>query len=193
MLRESIFGKEMPCLVNCPRCGEHLEISLNISDILVSQNDRDLDLAASTSIYAGDYCISFRLPNSVDIEAISGCYDVDSGKELLLKRCLSTILKNGYEISFDELPSEALDAVISGMADADPQADVLIPLSCSICGNKWQEGFDIASFLWMELDAWANRTLLEVHSLASAYGWSEDEILALSPWRRQFYLEASGK
>jgi hypothetical protein len=29
----------------------------------------------------------------------------------------------------------------------------------------------------------------EVHLLASAYGWRESDILAMTPWRRQLYLE----
>ena len=33
------------------------------------------------------------------------------------------------------------------------------------------------------------RILREVHTLAAAYGWSEAEILALSPARRRVYLE----
>jgi hypothetical protein len=49
--------------------------------------------------------------------------------------------------------------------------------------------FDIASYFWDEINAWANRILREVHILASRYGWSERDILALSPWRRQFYLD----
>jgi hypothetical protein len=31
--------------------------------------------------------------------------------------------------------------------------------------------------------------LREVHILASAYGWREDDILAMSPARRRIYLE----
>jgi hypothetical protein len=30
---------------------------------------------------------------------------------------------------------------------------------------------------------------MEIHAIASAYGWSEKEILALSDPRRAFYLE----
>ena len=41
-------------------------------------------------------------------------------------------------------------------------------------------------------DAWALRTLAEVHRLASAYGWREQDILALSPARRQLYLGMVG-
>jgi len=33
------------------------------------------------------------------------------------------------------------------------------------------------------------RLLVEVHALASAYGWSEQEILSLSDARRRLYLE----
>ena len=35
----------------------------------------------------------------------------------------------------------------------------------------------------------AKRLLMDVHLLARAYGWSEAEVLALSPARRRFYLE----
>jgi hypothetical protein len=47
----------------------------------------------------------------------------------------------------------------------------------------------VVSFFWMEVESWAYRILRQVHALASAYGWSEGDILAMSPWRRQFYLE----
>jgi hypothetical protein len=38
----------------------------------------------------------------------------------------------------------------------------------------------------------ARSLLAEVHSLARAYGWTESEILALSPQRRSTYLEMVG-
>jgi hypothetical protein len=42
------------------------------------------------------------------------------------------------------------------------------------------------------MDARARALLAEVHSLARAYGWTEPEILALSPQRRAAYLEMAG-
>jgi hypothetical protein len=47
-------------------------------------------------------------------------------------------------------------------------------------------------FLWNELDDWAARILSQVHILASNYGWSESEIVALSPQRRQYYQDLIG-
>ena len=45
---------------------------------------------------------------------------------------------------------------------------------------------------WLEIDAWARRTLRDVHALASAYAWSERDVLALSPTRRTLYRELCG-
>ena len=76
------------------------------------------------------------------------------------------------------------------MGEADPQADIRLALTCSECSLEWEATFDIVTFLWTEVDGWARRTLFEVHLLASAYGWRESDILALSAPRRRFYLEA---
>ena len=77
----------------------------------------------------------------------------------------------------------------SRMAQADPQANIQLALGCPACGHSWLALFDIVGFFWREIDTWARRVLRDIHTLALAYGWSEAEILALSPWRRQFYLE----
>jgi hypothetical protein len=78
------------------------------------------------------------------------------------------------------------------MAEADPLADIQIAISCPACAQGWRAAFDILTFLWSEIEAWAWRMLSDVHTLASAYGWCERDILALSPTRRQFYLEMVG-
>ena len=72
---------------------------------------------------------------------------------------------------------------------ADPGADLTLDVACPECGGATRAELDIASYLWTELDAWARDVLLDVHLLATAYGWSEPEILALSPTRRRYYLE----
>ena len=83
---------------------------------------------------------------------------------------------------------EPLAAHTRKASQADPQADLQLDLSCDACGHQWQAPFDIVAFLWTELNAWAQRRLSEIHVLAKAYGWTEPEVLALSPWRRQVYL-----
>ena len=69
-------------------------------------------------------------------------------------------------------------------------ASLISPAShCPGCGHDWQPVFDIARFLWQELHAWALHMLREVDTLAASYHWAEADILALSPRRRQAYLE----
>ena len=84
-------------------------------------------------------------------------------------------------------------AVSDGMEEMDPQGDILLDISCISCGHSWKIVFDIVTFFWTEIDAWAHRILREVHDLAKAYGWREADILAMSPWRRQIYLEMVGE
>jgi hypothetical protein len=75
------------------------------------------------------------------------------------------------------------------MAAADPLAEILLSFDCPNCGACFQESLDLASFLWAEVEDRARRMLREVHALASAYGWSEAQILSLGPARREIYLE----
>jgi hypothetical protein len=49
--------------------------------------------------------------------------------------------------------------------------------------------FDVVSYLWGEIEDWAERLLRDVHSLAAAYGWSERDIVGMSALRRRLYLE----
>ena len=51
---------------------------------------------------------------------------------------------------------------------------------------------DAGQLLWEEIEARALVLLREVHHLASAYGWSEAQILALTPARRASYLAMAG-
>jgi hypothetical protein len=74
------------------------------------------------------------------------------------------------------------------MEALDPLAEIRISLTCPQCNHKWDAWFDIAGYFWAEIQDWAEKTLAAVHQLARAYGWSEGEILELSPVRRQLYL-----
>jgi hypothetical protein len=119
---------------------------------------------------------------------------VDGARRRLLDRCLlSAKNPEGEAVAVQDLPPAALQAVAERMAAADPQGDVQLALQCPACGHAWPAAFDIVSFFWTEVDAWARVLLREIHVLASAYGWREADILALSPWRRRSYLELIGR
>ena len=79
--------------------------------------------------------------------------------------------------------------IAARMEQADPQANIQLSLQCPACRQESQVTFDIVTYFWNEINAWAHGVLRDVHILATAYGWRESDILSLSPWRRQLYLE----
>lgn len=185
-LREHIFGPDLIALTNCPECNELLETNLRTSEIRGSPAP---DLPEVLSLQSRDYRIDFRLPNSQDLTALSEGKDPASLKNILIGRCILQIRQGEVEKTPEQLPENVLEAILKRMDEADPQANIFLDLCCPVCAHEWHEQFDILGFFWNEIDDWANRTLDAVHLLASAYGWSESEILSMGTIRRQIYLE----
>jgi hypothetical protein len=185
-LRQDVFGPELRSLTNCPACNERLEFQIAISDLLGVTPPRDGD---RLQVQAAEHAIEFRLPTSLDVASLDPAVDEVANREQLLRRCVLTARRGETEIAPADLPEEAVIALTERMAAADPQADLQLSLACPGCQHTWQTPLDIVSYFWSEIQAWANGILREIHALASAYGWNEDEVLALSPWRRHAYLE----
>jgi len=192
-LREQVFGPELAGVVMCPGCGGRLELNFGTKDIRDTEVGFEAEAEGAMSMMTGGYELRFRLPNSKDLMALEEQADPDRNRLLLLRRCLLSARRDGKEELADRLPADVIDAVAECMAEHDSQADVQLSGICPLCGHQWRGVFDIVSFFWTEINAWAQRLLREVHMLASAYGWHERDILALSPWRRQLYLEMVGR
>lgn len=188
-LRELTFGSELAALMNCPACGTQLQLTLDLADIRMTGEGKTAD---SRSLSLHNYDIRFRLPNSLDLSALAAAESVAYGAERLLKRCVLSSRFQDTEVGVEELPAEIISAIGIQMDHADPQANVQLSAECLQCKHRWQAPFDIESFFWSEIKAWAERTLREVHTLARAYGWREADILNLSPQRRWCYLEMLG-
>ncbi len=182
-LREWAFGSELPIVAACPRCHDSLETTLAVADLCAPAEVSD---DATSFVTVEDYKIRWRAPTSEDLSACVGL-DMAASRRTLLARCVLEACRGDRTISVAELPSAVLERVIEQIAKMD-QAEIRIALVCPDCEYRWNELFDIVSFFWTEIDAWARRLLREVHVLASAYGWNEHEILSVSPMRRQIYL-----
>ncbi len=185
-LREQTFGPQLTSLVICSNCGERLELNFKVADILV---EPEIEAAETYSLNVADYEASFRLPNSLDLAALSKHTPPAAARQQLLQRCLVVYYGQDQTKSLDQVPAEVIEAVTQKMSQADPQAKVRLSLLCPACEHQWLAVFDILSFFWTEINSWAHRILREAHTLASAYGWSETDILTMSPWRRRFYLD----
>lgn len=184
-LREWTFGPQLVSLAVCPNCGERLELTFDVADLrVVSESEPGGILSFSRDGYE----VHFRLPTCHDL-AEAGGHDVAAARSGLLEQCLLAVYYQGEERPASELSDSIVEAVVEQMAQADPQAEVQLNLSCPVCGHCWPAIFDIEAYFWSEINAWAYRCLRDVHRLASAYGWREADILALNQGRRQFYLD----
>jgi hypothetical protein len=185
-LREETFGGCLNGITTCPACGEKLEMNLNIGDLYLNSDGQP---PSFLTLEQNGYSVRFRLPNGSDLLALEREADCNRDRMRLLGRCILSAWRETAEIPPADLPDEIVTAIAARMAEADPQADILILLQCPQCAHSWHAPLDISSFFWSELDAWAGQLLREVHAFALAYGWNEAEILSLSPTRRRIYLE----
>ena len=180
-LREQTFGSRLTGLSACPKCGERLETTFTVDEFLESL-PTPAEADAPLTLETQGFKISFRLPTSLDLQSAPD-------RETLLSACVLAATQGETSITPASLPEAVIQSLVAHMEQADPLASVSMPFTCFACGHTWQSLFDIASFFWSEINAWAARMLREVHLLASTYGWSEADILAMSAWRRQLYLE----
>lgn len=79
-------------------------------------------------------------------------------------------------------------AAARALQAADPALALGFAMTCPDCGRAVEQVFDPAGYFWAEIEDMARRLLHEVAVLARAFGWSEAEILALTPARRALYL-----
>jgi hypothetical protein len=184
-LRDLLLGPELTIVAICPACGEQLESTFHSADIRAETKDVGPILAIEVDYYR----ISFRLPTSEDLLALSPGMDRSLARRILFDCCILEAERDGDTADAASLPEHVVAAVAAHITTAAPQAGVELALCCPFCAHSWQTVFDIADFFWQEFHAWAKSMLRSVCALARAYGWREADILALTPTRRQIYLE----
>lgn len=189
-LRAQLFGTQMQTVAWCPQCQAMVEAAFDCGDLLAVQETSEATPVFELASDDQASVVRFRLPDSTDLLALEGCNDTVQAREMLLERCVVEIESRAAGSGQGTQLSVELQAQIAlAMAAVDPQADLQLAFTCPDCAHRWEPMFDIAHFLWQELHAWALRTLRDVDLLARVYHWSEADILALSPRRRQAYLE----
>jgi hypothetical protein len=184
-LRRAAFGARMPGYADCPRCGQRLEFTLDAERVRL-QAALPHTAGRTVRLESG---LAFRLPTSRDLARVAGEGGPEAAARRLADLCRVEAADDGGAADW---PDAVLAEVEAAMAEADPQADVELDFDCAVCGHPWRVPFDVAGYVWEEIESRAGRLLVEVHALARAYGWTERDILALSDARRAAYLELAG-
>jgi len=177
-LHQWSFGPTLTAVTTCSACSGMVEATIDVASLCGQSSDPP---ATVLEVNHDGAVLTVRLPTVGDLIAVGNAATVEEASLLLAQRCLGT--------PRDELSSDALAVATAALEAADPLALIELSGACPHCNHAWSAFLDVAAFVWSEVQQWAQRILQEVHLLARAYGWSEDEILKLSPARRQAYLQ----
>lgn len=177
-LRTLYFGPRLEGWTACSQCGEKLEFEVDCRTLAETYDET----FSQTIAVQGS---TFRLPTSRDLARIAEETDPQRAALLLLQNCTidhaATQPAGWSESEIEEVAEE--------MARADPLAEIALGFECPVCQHTSEEVLDLPSFLWAEIETRAKRLLLEIHALASSYGWAESAILAMSDVRLATYLQ----
>jgi hypothetical protein len=185
-LRQQLFGPRLESIVRCPTCGDVLCVSVDTADL---RHGGDPGRGGMTEWTTDQLSYRLRVPTAGDARDLEACGAPADVRRHLLERCVVEARRGTARIEPWQLTREETVAVGDLIARADPNAEIVLTTRCPSCAHTWENLLDIASFLWSELEAHVRRLVVEVHTLALAYSWSERDILAMSARRREMYLE----
>jgi len=183
-LRAQMFGERMEIVGDCPRCASPFELQTRAGNLLL--DERRSAGGEREEIDAAGVHVTFRLPDSTDLAAAARS---ERAPRLIFERCVVEAMRDGVPVAAEELSADVARAIGDRIRELDPQCEVELALTCPACGHRWSAIFDIASYFWTEIAAFAVELMQDVHVLAHEYGWSEADILAMSERRRRLYLE----
>ena len=180
-LRGKLFDRAWPLCSRCPACATDCEF---VADCLALADELSVAAPPVTAhVDCSGRSVALRAPTVNDLREIAVLPDAPSAARALLTRCVS----DGEAL--DELDDEAVADLSTHLEGLDPGALVSFALNCPDCGHDWSAAIDVGDALWSELQRAAERALIEIDALARAYGWTEREVLSLSPVRRAAYLQ----
>lgn len=87
------------------------------------------------------------------------------------------------------IDSTAMGTIAAALAAADPLVSFTVSCTCPACGQPHETTVDLEMLALRRIAAQRQALLQDVHALARAYGWTEQETLAIPPERRAEYRE----
>jgi hypothetical protein len=184
-LHAELFGRILEAQDRCPQCGEIVTFTFTVEVL------QQVPAAAPEPVRVehDGYSVSCRLLTSGDVLAATHGEPVAArGRQAMLASAVISAERNGQPVGPADLPATVAAAVAGALAEADPFAEIRVRPACDACGHAWDAVLDLPDFVWRELRDWGQRLIRDVHVLAKAYGWREQEVLALPPSRRTVYL-----
>ena len=186
----ALYGELLEAAMRCAACDALLEFETTIGTLFGDvAGDADVVEPGPFCIRCDGYELTLAPLCAGDLSGLPR--SPSQALECALRRCIISARHNDRAVDVAALPAGVRAAASTALHAADPRGETLIALLCE-CGAENSVVFDMGTFLFEALDRSAAQALADVHVLASAYGWSERDILALPEHRRRRYLEFIG-
>lgn len=154
----------------CDACGEPFDLEFEFRELLDVLHE-DLPTARDGAYETPRGRV--RAPTAADELAVAAA-DPEQAASILVSRC---VLQGD--------PSADLDGWLVDIEEISPVARLDIDTRCPGCSTPQKVPFDLQQYVLESLAQHTQNLMYETHRLASAYGWSLDEILSLSRVQRQ--------
>jgi hypothetical protein len=176
------FGDRIETELACEGCGERFTMEFSLVELEASV------LGAARPAPEDDWFRAsggrrFRLPTAADELAVSALPERERERALFVR----LVEGSAGDDSDDD------DAVLEEMEKVGPIVDVDFDPVCPVCARGHQVRFDLQSWLLGAIEAEAAQRTLEIHRLATSYGWTLGEILGLTRRQRRAFAALAEK
>jgi len=191
-LHATTFGKAVETAAHCPTCHELFELPLDLTTLLKTSFDEipQSERVVNARINGRKVAVRIRVANGIDQEltAREAQVNIDGAVRKLLCRCIVEMTdETGRALDVEAVVDDLRVAIEDVWAELDPAAVTIETVVCPGCGQSVSVEVDAFSLIAGEL-RYTRAISEDVHRLAAAYHWSEDQILRLPIKRRRRYL-----
>jgi hypothetical protein len=167
------FGAAIDGILRCEGCDEELDVVVPLAELAGNAS-------AATAEAAG---LVVRAPTTRDLVEAGAA---DDAPRTLMTRCVRD--PDGEAVEPDALDAEQLAEVDAAAEELAGAAGLVLRGPCPACGEDATVPLDVGALLWEQVVRSARGLLAEVAELGASFGWSEEDVLALTPPRRRAYL-----
>lgn len=181
-IRQAWLGDWISTDARCPEpaCEERMDVAFAISAYIAHHRPRRFPGVRAGQDHGwfelAGASVTFRLPTIGDLLLAAASADPELS---LRERCVHPAT----------VPAAAARRVSRAMAALAPAVGGAVAACCPACGGSGSLNFDPVTYSLTEMRDAAGSLFEDVHLLASAFGWTEGDILALPRGRRARYAE----
>jgi hypothetical protein len=190
-LRQLMFGNDIDAETSCPSCGKVVSLDLSVLSLL-----QPVEPEPKTEYHFNidNFDLTIRPLQGRDQEEIVEVYAHSGSTSKHAEQYAESVVRACIISCEPPLPknlsTDFIDKISSKLERLDPQAEIILNMTCPHCNHSFITAFFAEDFILQEISVRQKQNLdQEIHWLAFYYHWSENEILSLSMKRRKKYVK----